>query len=211
MSKFLGDYSKFFGCPNFLRILQYIASFLGVWIFLIFKVFEVWWPFLLQSTAHPSCAKLPDQPSYLIFFQFSDVCIATTQAVPPGQCLVPKLQGKPKATSLHLRWGRYTEEGFGHLMSLLMTKPNKIACAPSKDSFQPGHPPSLIIVFAVRMKKAWVLSYPLSAQRRLWSDWADAQADLSLRWAHMPFCWFYREAALIIAWWRLKRLRSEIW
>ena len=34
------------------------------------------------------------------------------------------------------------------------------------------------------MDKAWVLSYPLSAQRRLWSDWADAQADLSLRWAY---------------------------
>ena len=34
------------------------------------------------------------------------------------------------------------------------------------------------------MKKPWVLSYPLSAQRRLWSDWAGAQADLSLRWAH---------------------------
>ena len=33
-------------------------------------------------------------------------------------------------------------------------------------------------------KKAWVLSYPLSAQRRLWSDWADAQADLSLRCPH---------------------------
>ena len=39
---------------------------------------------------------------------------------------------------------------------------------------QPGHPPSLIRVFAVRMRKAWVFSYPLSAQRRLWSDWADA-------------------------------------
>ena len=39
-------------------------------------------------------------------------------------------------------------------------------------------------VFTVRMKKAWVLSYPLSAQRRLWLDWVDAQADLSLRWAH---------------------------
>ena len=49
------------------------------------------------------------------------------------------------------------------------------------------------------MKKAWVLSYPLSAQRRLWSDWADAQADLSLRCAHMPFCWFCHEAAHIIA------------
>ena len=57
-------------------------------------------------------------------------------------------------------------------------------CAPSEDSDQPwhlpslirvlaepGHPPSLIRVFAVHVKKAWVLSYPFSAQRRLWSDW----------------------------------------
>ena len=28
-------------------------------------------------------------------------------------------------------------------------KTNKMACAPSKDSDQPGHPPSLIRVFAV--------------------------------------------------------------
>ena len=49
-------------------------------------------------------------------------------------------------------------------------KTNKMACAPSEDSAQPGHPPSLIRVFAYRMKKAWVLSYPQSAQRRLWSD-----------------------------------------
>ena len=40
-----------------------------------------------------------------------------------------------------------------------------MACASSEDSDQPGHPPSLIRVFAVRMKKAWVLSYPLSAQQ----------------------------------------------
>ena len=65
---------------------------------------------------------------------------------------------------------------------------NKMACAPSEDSDQPGHPPSLIRVLAVRMKKAWVLSYPLSAQRILWSDLVDAQADLSLRWAQ-SFCW----------------------
>ena len=60
-------------------------------------------------------------------------------------------------------------------------------CAPSEDSDQPGHPPSLIRVFAVCMKKAWALGYPLSAQWRLWSDWADAQADLSPRWAHSHF------------------------
>ena len=38
--------------------------------------------------------------------------------------------------------------------------------SPSKDSDQPGHPPSLIRVFAVRMKKSWVLSYQWRAQRR---------------------------------------------
>ena len=57
--------------------------------------------------------------------------------------------------------------------------------SPSKDSDQ-----NWIRFFPVRMKKAWVLSYPLSIQRRLWSVWADAQAELSLRWAHKSFCWF---------------------
>ena len=69
-------------------------------------------------------------------------------------------------------------------------------CAPSEDSDQPGHPPSLIRVFAVRLKKPWVLSYPLSAQRRLWSDWANAQADLSSLGAH-SLCWFCHVAAQI--------------
>ena len=63
-------------------------------------------------------------------------------------------------------------------------------CAPSKDSDQPGHAPSLIRVFAVRMKKHWVLSYPLRELWRLWSDWADAQADLSLLWRKGHFVGF---------------------
>ena len=41
-------------------------------------------------------------------------------------------------------------------------KTNKMTCAPNEDSDQPGHPPSLIRVFVVRMKKPWVLSYHLS-------------------------------------------------
>ena len=48
------------------------------------------------------------------------------------------------------------------------------------------HPPSLIRDFAVRMKKAWALSYPLSA---------DAQADPSLRRAHSHFVNAYHDAA----------------
>ena len=65
--------------------------------------------------------------------------------------------------------------------------------APSEDSDQPGHPPNLtwlIRVFTVHMKKDWVFSYTLSAQWRLWSDWADVQADLSLCLAHTHFIGF---------------------
>ena len=54
-------------------------------------------------------------------------------------------------------------------------KTNKMVCAPSEDSDQPRHPPSLIRVFTVHMKKPWFLSYLLSTQRRFLSDWADAQ------------------------------------
>ena len=99
---------------------------------------------------------------------------------PPEECLGPKPPGRLWSDWAH-RWfePRYD-------------KTNKMACAPSEDSDQPGHSPSLIRDFAVRMKKAWVLSYSLSAQRRLWSDWADAQADLSLRWAHSHFVCFVR-------------------
>ena len=68
--------------------------------------------------------------------------------------------------------GRFYASHFEPFCCLMLFEPlhdktNKMACAPSEDSDQPGHPPSLIRVFAVRMKKAWVLSYPLSAQRRL--------------------------------------------
>ena len=71
----------------------------------------------------------------------------------------------------------------------VMTKPTKWHMHPAKTQISLGiHP--VWWVFAVRMKKAWALSYPLSAQRRLWSDWADAQADLSLCWAHIHFVGF---------------------
>ena len=55
-----------------------------------------------------------------------------------------------------------------HEHELPHDKTNKMACATSEDSDQPGHPTSL------------------------------TQVDLSLRWAHIPFCWFCHEAAQII-------------
>ena len=57
-------------------------------------------------------------------------------------------------------------------------------CTPSEDSDQPGHPPSLIRVFAVRMKKAWVL--------RLWSDWSESSLGTqSLCWVCHVVVQFY--------------------
>ena len=42
-----------------------------------------------------------------------------------------------------------------------------MAYVPGKDSDQPGHPPSLIRVFAVGREVAHTLSYPLSAEKIL--------------------------------------------
>ena len=36
-----------------------------------------------------------------------------------------------------------------------------------------------------------------TAKTPIRSDWADAQANICLRWAPMPFCWFCHEAAYL--------------
>ena len=64
-----------------------------------------------------------------------------------------------------------------------------MACVSSEDSDQPGLPPILISLRCPH-EESIVLSYPLNAQWRLWSDWVDAQADRSLRWAHSHFVGF---------------------
>ena len=84
-------------------------------------------------------------------------------------------------------------------------KTNKMTCAPSEDSDQPGHRPSLIGVFAVRMKKAWVLSYQMSASedsdqtgrmpRLIWVFAGRTVILLVLSWGgssllQCSLCWF---------------------
>ena len=80
----------------------------------------------------------------------------------------------------------------------LHDKPNKMTCAPSEDSDQPGHPSSLIRVVTVRSVGSLGPNTSSCGQWRLWSDWADAQADLSLPWAHRSFCWFCHAAAQLL-------------
>ena len=49
---------------------------------------------------------------------------------------------------------------------------------------------------------AWKIHGPLATHwvhSEDWSDCADSQADLSLRWAHRPFCWFCPAPAHLVA------------
>ena len=82
-------------------------------------------------------------------------------------------------------------EGFNfcHHLSHLMTKPMKWHVRPAMTQISLGIRPVWSVV-TVHMKKAWILSFPLSTQPRLWSDWVDAQAELSLRWLHSHFVGF---------------------
>ena len=53
---------------------------------------------------------------------FSDICHICTEPVSPGQCAPPRPHGKPKATSLHLKWGKFSyvyHKSFGHKLQIL--------------------------------------------------------------------------------------------
>ena len=77
-----------------------------------------------------------------------------------------------------------------HNLSRRMTKPTKWPVCPAKTPISLGICP-VYSVFAVCMKKPCVLTYPLSAQRWLWSDWGGCPGwSKSLLSAHaiLLFC-----------------------
>ena len=85
-------------------------------------------------------------------------------------------------------------------------KTSKVACARSKDSDQPRHPTSLISLRCA-LKGSKLSS---CGKRRLWSDWADAQAYLSLRWAHSHFADFVMRRLILILTDHYKRIQYGI-
>ena len=114
--------------------------------------------------------------------------------------------------------GRFTCQSFSSCISIVFVfsrlvlfgpprdKTNKMTCAPSEDSDQPRHPPSLIRVFAVRLKNFGSLatcihwapseySYQTARLRRL--VWIFAGCT----------CWFCHAAALFSA----CSLRCVLW
>ena len=92
-----------------------------------------------------------------------------------------------------------------HMKSCQLSKTNelehdetiKMICAPSEDSDQPGHLPSLISLRCLHEEtmghKLPTVCTAKTLIRLCW--WA--HADLSLSWAHMSFCWFCRDVTQI--------------
>ena len=79
-----------------------------------------------------------------------------------------------------------------------MTKLTKWHVLPAKTQISLGIRPVWSVSSLCTQWVAKDLSF-LHADSEDWSDWAEAQADLSLRWAHMPFCWFCPEAAHMVS------------
>ena len=79
-------------------------------------------------------------------------------------------------------------------MSRLMAKPTKWHVGPAKTQISLGICP-VWSVFAVHSMGSYGPKLSSCRQRKLWSDWVNAQTDLSFRWAQMPFYWFWHEVA----------------
>ena len=102
----------------------------------------------------------------------------------------PLVYGSKPLVSRHFRFVIFGRWQVLYLKWATTWQNQQCGCAPSEDSDQLGHPPSLSRVFAVRSVDSQGRTVSSCGQRRLWSDWADAQADLSLRWAHTHFVGF---------------------
>ena len=81
-------------------------------------------------------------------------------------------------------------------------KTNKMTCASREDSYQPGHPASLIrargfdhCVLYAPSEDSVQPGYLASSRQRSDQIQADTQAGLSLHWVHRLFCWFYYAVA----------------
>ena len=91
-------------------------------------------------------------------------------------------------------WALFFFIPFQKLKEPLHDKINKMTCAPAKTQI------SLFIrqVWSVSSLSPWRNLGSLATQlahSEDWSGWVDAQADLSLRWVHRSFCWFWCAAA----------------
>ena len=101
---------------------------------------------------------------------------------------------------------RWSGVAVNTLLSHCMKKnKQEMIFASSKDTDQPVHPRMLIRVATVCIKKARVLSYPISTKQRLWSDWADRSFCLFCRFVgHFIFLYVKKNLSQCLLWQELE-------
>ena len=100
-----------------------------------------------------------------------------------------------KELQLNKTYTSYIEASCLYLHLSQHDKTYNKTCAISKDLDQPVHPPSMARALVYSSLDSLEAVEGTCDQRRLWSDCADAQADLSLRWSHKSHCRFCRALA----------------
>ena len=105
-----------------------------------------------------------------------------------------------KVTKLYFKHENVVYEKHILHLSRNKTKPTKWPVRPARTRIRLG----IRTVWSEPSLSAWRTLVFLAihcehSERRLWSDWADAQDDLSLRWAHRLVCWFCHAAAHLYA------------
>ena len=104
---------------------------------------------------------------------------------------------------MHLFWSESSLSACSSLWSLTiykvsqrMTKATKWHVCPAKTQISLGILP---VWSESSLCTQWLAKNPsfLHANSKDWSDWADAQADPSLRWTRMPFCRFCHALAQV--------------
>ena len=99
---------------------------------------------------------------------------------------------------------------YSNHLSRSTIKPTKWRVRPAKTQISMG----IRLVWSVPSLCAqWIAKDPRCrhADSEDWSDWADAQAELSLRWAHTSFCWFCHLAAHFMLFQWESHLAVKLW
>ena len=94
-------------------------------------------------------------------------------------------------------------------LSQRMTKPTKWHVRPAKTQISLGIRP---VWLESSLCAQWVkVPSFLHADSEDWSDLADVQADQSLRWADMPFCWFCHALAHFLFYKQTLKILTRGW
>ena len=77
-------------------------------------------------------------------------------------------------------------------------KTNEMSVHPAKTQISLGIRQTDQSALSAWRKLGSVATHWAQCQQRLWSDWADAQVDLSIRWAHSHFVGFVMSRLICI-------------